>query len=110
MGSLATADELWHSLWLARQEIFFLEGRRMSDLGIRLPMMRREVDANQTISQGDPGTQVVVPSWIPASNQMDVYSPESLYDADENLTTTDVTMAVDMNKVLAANGASPFGG
>ena len=110
VGSLATADELWHSLWLARQEIFFLEGRRMSDLGIRLPMMRREVDANQTISQGDPGTQVVVPSWIPASNQMDVYSPESLYDADENLTTTDVTMAVDMNKVLAANGASPFGG
>jgi len=111
VGALATADELWHSLWLARQEIFFLEGRRMSDLGIRLPMMLREVDANPSIEQGDPGTTPVVPSWVPAENNMDLFTPASPYDGDGNLTTTEVTMMVDMNKALASNpSASPFGG
>lgn len=110
VAALGTADELWHALWLARQEILFLEGRRMADLGIRLPIMLREIDANRTISQGDPGTEAVVPSWIPAENEIDLYTPATPYDADENLVTTEVTMTVDMNRILAENRASPFGG
>lgn len=82
----------------------------MADLGIRLPIMLREVDANPSITPGDPGTEVVVPSWIPPENDLDLYSPTSPYDENENLATTEVTMRVDMNRILAENGASPFGG
>ena len=108
VAALTDADELWHAFHLARQEIMFLEGRRMSDLGIRLPVMLREIDSNPTISDGDPGTEPVVPSYIPPADQMDLFSPKSPYDASENLVTTEVTMLVDMNRVLADNRVSPF--
>lgn len=113
VGALAGADELWHALWLARQEILFLEGRRLSDLGIRLPMMQREIDQNDGINEGDPGTTVVVPLWVPLNPRyaMDIYSPVDLYDGDgldATLRHTEVTIGVDMNRMLAQNNASPF--
>lgn len=109
VAALATEDELWHAFHLARQEILFLEGRRMSDLGIRLPIMAREVDANPTITMGDPGTAAVVPAYVPAGDGMDLYTPVDVYDADENLVNTQVTINVDMNRVLADNRVTPFG-
>ena len=108
VAALATADELWHALHLARQEILFLEGRRMADLGIRLPIMLREIDANPSIDQGDPGTDPVVPAYIPAADVMDLFSPASPYDADGNPLTDEVTIDVDMNRVLTENRVSPF--
>ena len=115
VGALWNASELWHSLWLARQEILFLEGRRLGDLGIKLPMMRTEIDQNPGISDGDPGTVPVVPGYIPQSpaHAMDIYTPVALYDGDgpdAKLHETMVTIGVDMNRVLAANNASPFNG
>ena len=101
-------DALWHALHLARQEILFLEGRRMSDLGIRLPMMQREIDANPNINPGGPGTEPVVPGYIPAGETMDFFTPASPYGPDGTLLTDVVTVNVDMNKVLVANGVSPF--
>ena len=114
VSNLGSADELWHALWLARQEILFLEGRRLADLGIKLPMMLREIDQNDNINDGDPGTVVVVPGYIPTSPRyaMDVYSPLDLYEGVEPnspLIKTEVTVGVDMNKVLVANNVSPFG-
>ncbi len=113
VSALASAPELWHALWLARQEILFLEGRRLADLGIRLPMMRREIDQNENINEGDPGTLVLVPSYIPSSPRyaMDVYTPLELYDGDgdgASLLETQVTMTIDMNRVLVENSVSPF--
>ena len=113
VASLGSADELWHALWLARQEILFLEGRRLADLGIKLPIMLREIDQNENINEGDPGTVPIVPAYIPSSPQyaMDIYSPYVLYDGDDTdatLIETMVTMGVDMNRVLVANNASPF--
>ena len=99
---------IWHAFYLARQEILFLEGRRMADLGIRLPMMKREYESNPNISVGDPGTVVVVPSYIPAFRQMDLFSPASPYDAGGALITTQVTIDFDMNKILVQNNVSPF--
>lgn len=93
----AAADHLW-MLYLLRQEIFFLEGRRMSDLSIRLPMMKREEETNTTINAGDPGTLAVVPSFIPADDGMDRFTTSG----------TVVTINVDMNRVLATNKVSPF--
>lgn len=104
----ADTEQLFHTLWLARQEILMIEGRRMADLCIKLPMMLREINANRSIDEGDFGTVVFVPSWIPPSNQMDLFSPASPYEADgETFTTTEITILHDMNGLLAANRA-PF--
>lgn len=113
VAGLTTIDDVWHALHLARQEILFLEGRRMTDLGIRLPIMLREIEANPNISEGDPGTTVVVPSYIPFSDEMDLFTPKTLYDGgltDENqiLMGTEVTMNFDMNRVLTVNRVTPF--
>ena len=93
--------QLRRLLYTLRQEIMFLEGRRLQDLGIRFPMMLREIDTNPNISQGDAGTVVLVPDYIPASNEMDQYNPPALYDADENLTVTEVTILHDLNLIIA---------
>ena len=111
--ALPDASDLWHSLWLARQEILLLEGRRLADLGIKLPMMLREIDQNPNISEGGPGTVPVVPGYIPTAPRyaMDIYSPVELYDGDgpdAALLQTMVTIGVDMNRVLVQNNASPF--
>lgn len=107
--ALPTGDPnaIWHAFHLARQEILFLEGRRMADLGIRLPIMRREIDQNPNITQDDPGTESFVPSYIPPFNRMDLFSPLSPYE-DGVLVTTEITIQHDMNKILTENQVSPF--
>ncbi len=105
-------DGAWHALWLARQEIMFLEGRRLADLGIRLPVMLREIEQNPHMEDGDPGTQVVVPSWIPSGRGViDAYAPLAVYDgdgADAQPLTREITVTVDLNRLLARSDASPF--
>ncbi len=107
--AVAQTESLLHALFLARQEILFLEGRRMTDLGIRLPVTLEEIETNPNISQGGPGTSVTVPSYIPPEDQMDLYDPASPYDAGGNLTTTQITQRFDLNRILAQNKVSPFG-
>lgn len=106
--ALTQDEEVWHAFHLARQEIMFLEGRRMSDLGIRLPMMLREIDQNPNINVGDPGTQVVVPGYIPPGSQMNLFDPSTPYDEDENLIETEVTILHDLNRILATNQVNAF--
>jgi len=90
-------DFLW-MLNLLRQEIFFFEGRRMSDLGIRLPLTQREIETNETLSAGDPGSEPVVPDYIPAGTGLDAFQ------VDNGI----VTIQYDMNRVLAENNVSAF--
>jgi len=99
----ASGTDLTRLLYLLRQEILFLEGHRLHDLGIRLPMMLREIDTNPAISAGDPGTEASVPAWIPPQNELDLYEPSIIYENGDSgpLTTTEVTMLHDMNRVLA---------
>jgi tetratricopeptide (TPR) repeat protein len=99
-------ESLLHALFLARQEMLLLEGRRMTDLGIRMPVESAEIETNLNISEGDPGTSVFVPSYIPAQDEMDLFSPASPYDADGNLVETQITCQWDMNRVLAQNWTS----
>ena len=94
--------EHFRTLYLLRQEIFFGEGRRMSDLGIRLPVTQRQIDGNPNVA-GTAGISVVIPAWIPPTDEMKLYTGP---------TAGVVTMTWDMNKQLALNrasGASPFG-
>lgn len=108
--ALTDPDEVWHAFYLARQEILILEGRRMSDLGIRLPMMLREIDQNPSINDGDPGTIVVVPAYIPMGTEMNAFDPKSPYADEEGeiIATTEVTIRHDMNRILAENRVNAF--
>lgn len=112
VAALTDPTEIWHAFHLARQEIMLLEGRRMSDLGIRLPIMNREIDQNSSINPGDPGTVVVVPTYIPEGfAAMDTFDPPTPYDGvdpDSPLVTTEVTIDVDMNRILTDNMVTPF--
>lgn len=113
VAGLTVMDDVWHAFHLARQEILFLEGRRMADLGIRLPITLREVESNPNINLGDLGTTVVVPSYVPFADEMDLFTPKTLYDGgllDETQTLmgTEVTINVDMNRVLTDNRVTPF--
>jgi len=97
----ADADELVRLLYLMRQEIFLLEGRRLHDLGMRLPMMLREIDQNPNIADGDPGTQTFIPAYIPPGNELDLYTPVDIYDDDGNTIENEITIMHDMNRILA---------
>jgi hypothetical protein len=98
VDALVSVADHHRMLYLLRQEIFFLEGRRMSDLGIRLPIMKREEETNPTINDGDPSTRVVVPTTIPSGSGLDAFTTAG----------TVVTITTDMNSVIAANKISPF--
>ncbi len=98
-----TSDvEFYRVLYLMRQEIFFSEGRRMSDLGIRLPVMQRQIDTNPNFSPGGLGSTIEVPAYIPPGNGLDAFT----YDQASKTVTIDY----DMNKILAENIniVSPF--
>ncbi len=98
INAASNSTDLFRLLYLLRQEIFFSEGRRMSDLGIRLPVMQTQIDANPNINLGDYGTYVIVPSYIPTGYGLDEYT------VDE--TNRIVTISYDMNKILAQNISS----
>ncbi|MCK9280754.1 MAG: hypothetical protein M0P71_09040 [Melioribacteraceae bacterium] len=102
IDGLSDNNEAFRVLYLMRQEILFSEGRRMSDLGIRLPVMNRQIDANPNVNPGDYGTSVFVPAYIPQGRDLDSFD----YDTATNL----VTIKYDMNKILMQNKSivSPF--
>ncbi len=102
--AVGETESLLHALFLARQEMMMLEGRRMTDLGIRLPLSQEEINTNPNISEGDAGTVPFVPTIIPAQTEMDQFSPGTLYDEDGVLTPpAEITCLWDMNRVLAEN-------
>ena len=82
-------------LYLMRQEIFFAEGRRPADLGIRLPLC--EVEAAHA-SNGAEYTQAWIPSFIPLNGGMDDFT------IDQQAMT--VTIAHNMNRVIVDNAHS----
>jgi hypothetical protein len=101
IDALTTKYELIYNLYLLRQHIFFAEGRRMTDLGIRLPLPQVQIDGNPNITAGSSGTVVTVPSYIPPSDEYRQFTVSGLV----------VTIKWDMNKVIAQNIAqiSPLG-
>lgn len=102
VAAMTTAAQLYRGIYLLRQEIFFFEGRRMSDLGIRLPVNQRQIDGNRNMPAGSPGTVVVVPNYIPLGDGLDQFTMDAA--------TKTVTIAYDLNAILATNIAkvSPF--
>jgi hypothetical protein len=101
----ASREEHLYMLYLLRQHIFFCEGRRIEDLGIKLPLPRRQIDTNaELLAAGAAGSDArsVVPAFIPQEDEMDQFTTAG----------TIVTMRWDMNRVIARNARqiSPFSG
>ncbi len=98
LNAATTVDDMLYLVYLMRQEIFVLEGRRMTDLGIRLPVALNEALSNPNISEGDPALTAQLPSFIPLDYGLDAFDYE---DGDQ--------LAVihnDMNAVIVANKSS----
>ena len=96
----ASGPELTRLLYLMRQEVLFLEGRRLHDLGLRLPMMLREIEQSPVITEGDLGTQTIIPAYIPPADEMNLYTPVEIYDSGQTI-EDEITMLHDMNRILA---------
>lgn len=92
-------DSSLELLYLMRQEIFFSEGRRAADLGIRMPLY--DVQINGT-TNGKEFSEALIPDYIPLKKGMDAF------DMDKEKKT--VTIKYNMNKVLVEHKeeAIPF--
>ncbi|WP_373057839.1 hypothetical protein [Gemmatimonas sp.] len=100
IDAITTVDDGLYVLYLMRQEIFIAEGRRLADLGIRLPVAETEIIANKNTNNGEPYTKAQVPSFIPRAFEMDGFT--------WNVTAKTVIMKHDMNRVLVQNKTSPL--
>lgn len=89
---LADHDSALEMVYLMRQEVFFAEGRRPADLGIRLPVC--EVEAAHA-SNSAAYVEAWIPSFIPQGGGLDEFTVD-----DEART---VTITHNMNRVIAAN-------
>lgn len=109
VNEATTAEELIYLLYNLRQEILFLEGRRLHDLGIRINFMLREIDSNVSVTRESLGSRTYVPSYIPSGNGLDLYDPASPYPGGEpddplnpSVTTIEITILHDLNAILAS--------
>lgn len=93
----ASGDNLLELIYLMRQEIFFAEGRRSADLGIRLPVSN--VEAAHTPSAAG-YTTAQIPPFVPVRGEMDAF------DMDTKAKT--VTIHYNMNRVIVQNKGSEF--
>jgi hypothetical protein len=100
IDAITTADDALYVLYLMRQEIFIAEGRRLADLGIKLPVAQTEVVANKNTKDGEPYTLAQIPSFIPRAFEMDAFT----YDAAAKT----VVIKHDMNRTLVLNKTSPL--
>lgn len=98
LAAATTEDELLELLYLMRQEIFVVEGRRMIDLGIRFPVATREAETNPNVGTDSPALQPQLPSFVPLNYGLDSFT---YTDGDMLAVITN-----NMNAIIVANKAS----
>ena len=92
------SDALLELLYLVRQEVFIAEGRRVVDLGIKLPIAQNEFDGNDQVN--DTHIEPQVPDFI---SSLDAYALDD-FENDEN--NQIITINVNLNHILVANKSS----
>lgn len=98
-----SVDDAVALLYLLRQEIFIAEGRRFSDLGLRMPVHQNEVIANPNLEDSDPATQAFIPPFVQAiSEEIDAFTIGDV-DGDGLI---QVTILHDLNEILSQNRTS----
>ncbi|MBP5507844.1 MAG: hypothetical protein J6Y23_08395, partial [Prevotella sp.] len=95
IDGLDNHDSALELVYLMRQEVFFAEGRRPADLGIRLPLC--EVEAANA-SNGKSYIEEWIPQFVPRNYGLD----EFIID-DEAKT---VTITHNMNRIIVENAHS----
>ena len=95
IDGLTTKESVLETIYLLRQEVFFAEGRRPADLGIRLPVCEVEAAA---VKGASAYTTALIPSFIPLNQGLDDFT------VDEEAQT--VTIAYNMNRVIVDNARS----
>lgn len=90
-----TVDEALAVLYLLRQEVFFGEGLRMVDLGIKLPVHENEALLNDAVTAED--REGVIPTFLPRG-ELDAVT----LDFEAQL----ATLQHDLNAILVQNKAS----
>ena len=95
IDGLDNHDSALELLYLMRQEIFFSEGRRPADLGIRLPLC--EVEA-ANVSDAARFTDAHIPSFIPLNYGLDDFTVDDMAKT--------VTIKYNMNRVIVQNARS----
>ena len=95
IDGLDNHDSALELVYLMRQEIFFAEGRRPADLGIRLPVCEVEAASARNAA---PYTEAFIPQFVPLNYGLDDFSVD-----DEAKT---VTITHNMNHVIVANARS----
>ena len=99
IDAIGDIDFAYESLYRMRQEIFIAEGRRFTDLGLRLVVAQNEADANPNIQEGD--LLPTIPTWLqPIAKEFDAYT----YDVG----AARVTITNNLNKLTAENRSSPL--
>lgn len=99
IDGMSNDDDALELLYRTRQEIFIAEGIRLADMGVKLVIHQDEFLQNPNISDGDPGTTPVIPSFIEAVKlNLDAMT----YDVNTGIATT----AIDLNNILVANKTS----
>lgn len=99
VDAVSTEDEALALLYLLRQEIFFAEGRRMTDMGIKFVVSQTEQLSNLNVKPED--TQADIPPFIDAiKDQLDAIT----YDAG----AATCTIMHDINALIVANKASSY--
>ena len=97
IDNVSGIDGTLELLYLMRQEIFFAEGRRVADLGIRLPVCEVEAASNPSaVGYID----AVIPPFIPLDQGMDDFAMDE--DAKE------VTIKYNMNRIIVENKSSEY--
>lgn len=98
LNAATTVEDLLYLLYMMRQEVFVLEGRRMTDLGIRFPAALDEALTNPNLDEGSSALEAQIPSFIPLDYGLDSFDYE---DGD-----TLCVIHNDMNAVLVENRSS----
>ena len=99
IAGMSNDDQALVLLYRTRQEIFIAEGLRLVDMGIKLVINENEIFQNDNVSDGDPSTIPVIPSFIAAvASDLDAIT----YDAGTGVATT----VIDLNEILVANKSS----
>ncbi|MEQ8523694.1 hypothetical protein [Gracilimonas sp.] len=96
IASISTATDALTTLYLLRQEVFFGEGRRMIDLGIRWPVAEQEALINPNIVASD--RVAIIPDYLPPLSELDLYT----------LNGTEVTIQHNINRVIATGRGNKF--
>ena len=97
IDNVSGIDGTLELLYLMRQEIFFAEGRRVADLGIRLPVCEVEAASNPSAAGY---IDAVIPPFIPLDQGMDDFA------MDED--TKEVTIKYNMNRIIVENKSSEY--